>query len=325
MSVYLKVSWDQEFGDLMMHLMGKYGRKMFSMNGIGEQLDLNDFAKKFFKNTTTTADVSVDGNANVTSKSVIDFNFEFQKPLQKYNSHFLLWKSLREDYGLLVANEIIEMQISGDIYINDFSDIARPYSYHPHTLIVVDGKELTMEAFFEEYSHLVEEQIDREVINLEGLGLPFSVFDGTKYVKMTQILRHKSHTDLLQIETKNGSVSVVTEDHPFITEDHPDGIAAGRLKIGDLAILANRTGGSAQVANYDPELAYLMGAMAGDGHVSENEAGFTQKNVLDSHFYGKFEKHFSVSATPGSKRLRLLGGKKVAEVLKQLIGSGSQN
>ena len=33
-------------------------------------------------------------------------------------------------YGLEVANKAIEMQISGDIYINDFSGINQPYCYN---------------------------------------------------------------------------------------------------------------------------------------------------------------------------------------------------
>jgi ribonucleoside-triphosphate reductase len=138
--MYFKVSWEQDFADLMMHLWAKYGREVFTENGIGEQLDLNKFSKNFFTNNTTTADVSVDGNANVSGKSVIDYNFEFPKPLQKYNSHYLLWKQIRTSYNLQKANEIIEKQINGEIYINDFSDIARPYCFNFSTYdIALEG------------------------------------------------------------------------------------------------------------------------------------------------------------------------------------------
>ena len=128
--MYMKVSWHQDFADLMMHLWAKYGRDIFTENGIGDQLDLNKFSQKFFNNKSTTADVSIDANANVGGKSVIDYAFEFPKPLQKYNSHYLLWKSLKTSYGLQIANEIIEKQISGEIYINDFSDIGKPYCFN---------------------------------------------------------------------------------------------------------------------------------------------------------------------------------------------------
>ena len=128
--MFLKISWDEDFDTLMMHLWAKYGRKIFTENGIGDQLDLNKFSKEFFTNRGTTADISIDGNANVHGKTSIDYNFEFSKPIQKYNSHYLLWKELRKSYGHLRANEIIEKQISGEIYINDFTDVGRPYCFN---------------------------------------------------------------------------------------------------------------------------------------------------------------------------------------------------
>ncbi len=39
---------------------------------MGEQLDLNKFSKDFFKNSSTTADVSVDANANVVSHTGVE-------------------------------------------------------------------------------------------------------------------------------------------------------------------------------------------------------------------------------------------------------------
>lgn len=138
--MYFKVSWHQDFADLMMHLWAKYGRDVFTENGIGDQLDLNKFSRDFFCNNTTTADISIDGNANVSGKSVIDYNFEFPKPLQKYNSHFLLWKQIRSSYGLQKANEIIEKQINGEIYINDFTNIGLPYCFNFSTYdIALEG------------------------------------------------------------------------------------------------------------------------------------------------------------------------------------------
>lgn len=128
--MYIKISWDEDFDTLMMHLWAKYGRDLFTIDGIGDQLDLNAFARGFFNNTSTTADVSVDANANVTSKSVIDFDFEMSKPLKRYNSYYLMWKELRTLYDLETANRLIEDQLNGRIYINDFSDVGKPYCFN---------------------------------------------------------------------------------------------------------------------------------------------------------------------------------------------------
>ena len=138
--MFFKVSWDEDFDSLMMHLWGKYGKELFTLDGIGEQMDINKFSKNFFnREGNATADVSVDGNANVTQKSSIEYNFEMPKPLRRYNSYYLLWKQLRKMYGLQIANEIIESQLRGDIYINDFSDIASPYCFNYSTYDIALG------------------------------------------------------------------------------------------------------------------------------------------------------------------------------------------
>lgn len=56
----------------------------------------------------------------------MEYNFELPKPLKRYNSYYLLWKELRKQFGHTTANEIIERQLTGEIYINDFSDVALP-------------------------------------------------------------------------------------------------------------------------------------------------------------------------------------------------------
>jgi ribonucleoside-triphosphate reductase len=143
--MYFKVSWDEDFDTLMMHLWAKYGREVFTENGIGDQLDLNKFSRDFFNNNTTTADISIDANANVSGKTVIDYNAEFPKPLQKYNSHYLFWKQLKNSYGLLEANAIIEKQINGEIYINDFASGYLAYCFNYSTYdVALNG--LTMAA-----------------------------------------------------------------------------------------------------------------------------------------------------------------------------------
>jgi len=129
----IRLSYEEDFTRLILNLKETYGEAMFELEGIGEkQLDLNRNAKAFLNNPTATADVSVDANANVDAKDVIGYQFELPKPLFRLNSMYLLWKQLRQEYPLLpaYADTIIEMQINGDIYINDFSDFGRPYCFN---------------------------------------------------------------------------------------------------------------------------------------------------------------------------------------------------
>jgi anaerobic ribonucleoside-triphosphate reductase len=126
--MYLPVSYDQEFDDLFMYLKGKYPKKLFDLDGIGDQLDLSKFSKEFFS-SKTTADISVDDNANVDDISVIAYVKELPKPFFRINSYYMLWKELRRLYGKGIANDIVDMQLSGDIYINDFHGLGSGISY----------------------------------------------------------------------------------------------------------------------------------------------------------------------------------------------------
>lgn len=128
----INISWDKEFEQLMLYLNLKYGDEMFDADGIGKQLDLNSFSKNFFK-CNITADASVDSNANVVARTGVEYSFELPKPLRRYNSYFMLWKQLKKQFGREEANKIIEMQLCGDIYINDFVDVCSPYCFNYST------------------------------------------------------------------------------------------------------------------------------------------------------------------------------------------------
>lgn len=134
--MYVKITYDQDFDDLMMHLKGKYPKEMFDMDGIGEQTDLSKFSRNFFSKTVkTTADVSIDQNSNVDDVSVISYTNELKKPFERLNSYYMMWKEMKNTFGLDVANKAVEMNLTGDIYINDFHGVGGglPYCYNYST------------------------------------------------------------------------------------------------------------------------------------------------------------------------------------------------
>lgn len=132
--MYFKTTYDQEFDDLYMYLKAKYPQKLFDLEGIGSQMDMSEFSKKFFS-SNVTADASIDANSNVDDISVIAYNTELPKPFFKLNSFYVLWRELRKQFGLVVANNIIEMQLTGDIYIHDFHGVGAgmPYCFNYST------------------------------------------------------------------------------------------------------------------------------------------------------------------------------------------------
>jgi ribonucleoside-triphosphate reductase len=130
----INFSYDDEFCDLMTNLKTKYGEKLFELDGIGKkQLDINKFSKQFFNNIKATADVSIDSNSNVTQSDIITYNVELPKPFFRLNAYFILWRKLKQLYGKEEADRIIEMQLTGDVYINDFHGLQSPYCFNYST------------------------------------------------------------------------------------------------------------------------------------------------------------------------------------------------
>ena len=129
--MYIRVTYDQEFEDLWMHLKSKYPSKLFDLDGVGKQLDMAQFSRDFFGNKSNVADISVDSNSNVDDLSVIAYENELPKPYFRFNSYYLLWKYLRTIYNSDTANKAVEMQLTGDIYINDFHGYGtKPYCFN---------------------------------------------------------------------------------------------------------------------------------------------------------------------------------------------------
>lgn len=219
--MHVNITYDDNFTELMLHLKAKYGQKLFDLDGIGSQLDIDKFSKGFFTNSSTTADVSVDSNSNVSTKDMIVYNTELPKPYFRMNAYYLIWKKLRQLYGHAEANRIIEMQLTGDFYINDFHGVSQPYSYHPYTKFIVKInnklKNISMVELFSKLKNNVKILPDCEIISTEKLNI--KILDKGNWVRLDRILRHRSHTDLVKITTPTGAVCIVTEDHPVILSD----------------------------------------------------------------------------------------------------------
>lgn len=121
-------SYKEDFKQLMKDMENKYGKAIIEECGIGSQLDISAMSKHFF-NSSVTADVSVDANANVADVSVISHKIEMAKPFQLINSYYRIYKELKKSRGAEYAKKIIESQISGRIYINDFHAASSGMAY----------------------------------------------------------------------------------------------------------------------------------------------------------------------------------------------------
>jgi len=125
----IRQSFDDRFVVKMNEIRENYGSEMLDIDGIGaSHLDINQFAKRFF-NTKVVANVSMDGNANVDDDSVLSFEYEFNKALQKLNGYYLLWKRLMDKHGIKRANKLLELMINGTLKVHDHHMLLKPYCY----------------------------------------------------------------------------------------------------------------------------------------------------------------------------------------------------
>ena len=128
----LDVSYTSEFENKFEKLKKlPHAQELLDLDGIGVQTDLAAFSRNFFsKKGVTTADLSIDSNANVDDVSVISFEVESTKPQHKLNSYFLLYKYAKKLFDEDTAYKMMEAQFNKDIYINDFYAFNKPYCFN---------------------------------------------------------------------------------------------------------------------------------------------------------------------------------------------------
>lgn len=130
-SIYVSHSFDKDFVKLIHYLSGKYDDEIFKIQGIANSnLDIVEFSKDFFNSANlAVADISVDGNANVSEKNIIQYNTENSKALMRLNSLYLLHKYIKKYFNKKHADRAIEYIINGTIFCNDLHLVNQAYCF----------------------------------------------------------------------------------------------------------------------------------------------------------------------------------------------------
>lgn len=112
-------------------LKEKYGEEMLVLCGISdEQLDESKMMDKLI-DSKTTADASIDPTSNIGAKDIDIIMHEVKKPQFKLKSLNRLFKDMVNLYGLNTANEWLEKEITGALYLHDgFEASFKPYCYN---------------------------------------------------------------------------------------------------------------------------------------------------------------------------------------------------
>lgn len=129
----VRLSYEDEFVNLMTTLKAKYPRELFQIQGIAnDNLDINVFSKHFFGKSASTknvASISSDPNANVNEMSICQWTHEAPKGILKVNSLYLMWDYVKKCFTKEDADEIIEAIVNGSIFVNDAHQFERPYCF----------------------------------------------------------------------------------------------------------------------------------------------------------------------------------------------------
>ena len=108
----------------------EYGTDIAHLNGFDdEQLSYTDFISNFI-DTNTVADASIDGNSNVNHKDIVTLEREMPKPHSKLLAFNKIYYEIQKKYGFKAANEWLEMEWVGKLYMHDSSSSTfRHYCY----------------------------------------------------------------------------------------------------------------------------------------------------------------------------------------------------
>lgn len=117
-NIPLKVNKD--FSKALNNLEEAYGEDFEILNGFAEKnLNFSDFIDAFTAKNSVTADVTIDANANASTKDIRALLNEKDKPLDKIFAFNKLFLEMKQKYGLKTAREWLNQEYSGGFYLHD--------------------------------------------------------------------------------------------------------------------------------------------------------------------------------------------------------------
>lgn len=127
----IDVKLDPRFTKAYLELVEKYGHEFQVANGFSENnFNLSGFVDNFI-DSENTANATIDANANVQTKDVVNLIHEMPKPFLKLLGYNKIFFEMCKKYGEDRAREALEAEWRGDIFIHNSSDISyRSYCFN---------------------------------------------------------------------------------------------------------------------------------------------------------------------------------------------------
>lgn len=125
----IRIKTDKNFNTTLNKLMEQYGEEFEILNGFHEsQMNFSDFIDGFVDKNV--ADVTIDANANASSKDIVSLLAEKGKSHDKLFAFNKIFYEMNKKYGLATAREWLETEYNGGFYLHDApSTTYKPYCY----------------------------------------------------------------------------------------------------------------------------------------------------------------------------------------------------
>lgn len=229
MAGYLDISikLDEDFVECLKSLKKEYGNKLTILNGLSNsQLNNTEFIDNFIDKNSTTADASIDGNANASTKDICSLMTEMRKPELKLESFNKIFYELKKKYGLEIAKDWLKNEWDGHFYNHDaYSTSFLPYCVLPNECchFILEGKHYYI-SIEDMYNLLdVKEETYNDIsykrpVNL--VVLDYDVVNKVKrYTKVESISTKLTDKKFIYTGLANGNGVITTEDHSLIRCD----------------------------------------------------------------------------------------------------------
>lgn len=115
----INIKLNKNFTTQYNKLQQEYGTEIAKLNGFDDgQLSYTDFIDNFI-DKQVVADVSIDGNSNVSHKDIVTLEKEMPKPHQKLLAFNKIHYEMQKKYGFKSANEWLKLEWIGALYMHD--------------------------------------------------------------------------------------------------------------------------------------------------------------------------------------------------------------
>lgn len=314
--LHIETTFSQEFDDWYNKInQTEKGKELLDIEGISRRcLDVGGMSHSYF--TKKFIDETIDSNANAGEGiSPNNYGSEITKGVQKLEGFYLLHRYASRRFGLEKANKLLNSIIKGDIYFHDSSGVGiqEVYSYFRDTTVLIsvdkNCKLISLGRLYEMFESSSRKEEEYEYIdtkdylfdtiytsNRKGktscydkLDLNFSktkkdirIWTGKEWKDITKIIKHKRHNNLLCLNTGDGRITVVTEDHPVVLSNGETKTAKD-IQIGEKLMTSNDPIPYEPTRSIDTKVTYIMGMMAGDGFIQAERIAISQLNgkILD--------------------------------------------